>query len=308
MDRSDWFKLTFIVIVVTGVECLKNVKLEVSPQAVEQGHEATLRCHYELEEAPLYSLKYYRGSYEFYRYSPNERPQTKIFNFTWIEVDSNKSDERQVTIKNVDFLLSGNFSCEVTTDAPTFSTATSTKILTVVSIPKGKPVILSERRRYKPGDTLRANCSMPSSKPQAQIFFTLNDDVINDAYVRPLTFDTKREKSKKKHSSSVTSSSSRSSTIDEPHQQQLQPRQTSDRQGIQLIMQLQTFHYVSGQLNLRCVVRIADVYEQWSELQLGSNLREPIPERVRSENVCNQCHTITNSIIFGLMLLILYTR
>ncbi|KAL7288514.1 hypothetical protein TKK_0017476 [Trichogramma kaykai] len=115
-----------------SVECLKNVKLEVSPQAVEQGHEATLRCHYELEEAPLYSLKYYRGSYEFYRYSPNERPQTKIFNFTWIEVDSNKSDERQVTIKNVDFLLSGNFSCEVTTDAPTFSTATSTKILTVV--------------------------------------------------------------------------------------------------------------------------------------------------------------------------------
>ncbi|CAB0042838.1 unnamed protein product [Trichogramma brassicae] len=188
----------YIIILSFCVECLKNVKLEVSPQAVEQGHEATLRCHYELEEAPLYSLKYYRGSYEFYRYSPNERPQTKIFNFTWIEVD------------------------------------------------------------------------------------------INDAYVRPLTFDTKREKSRKKHSSSVTSSSSRSSTSDEPHQQQLQPRHTSDRQGIQLIMQLQTFHYVSGQLNLRCVVRIADVYEQWSELQLGSNLREPIPER--GAIICTQNH------------------
>lgn len=66
---------------------MKNVRLEVIPELVEHGHEAILRCSYELEDAPLYSLKWYRGTFEFYRYSPNEKPTTKIFNFTWIEVN-----------------------------------------------------------------------------------------------------------------------------------------------------------------------------------------------------------------------------
>ena len=54
---------------------------------VERGREVVLRCDYDLEGAPLYSLKWYRGFYEFYRYSPSENPSTKIFNFSWINVD-----------------------------------------------------------------------------------------------------------------------------------------------------------------------------------------------------------------------------
>lgn len=109
-----------------------------------------------------------------------------------------------MTIQNVDFPLTGNFSCEVTTDAPHFTTASSSQVLTVVckywaarrssilvrleqndratcstgfspAVPKGKPVIVSERGRYEPGDTLQANCSTPASKPPARLSFTLND-------------------------------------------------------------------------------------------------------------------------------------
>lgn len=43
--------------------------------------------------------------------------------------NSNKS---QVTLRNVDFGLSGTFICEVTADAPTFSTASALKNLSVV--------------------------------------------------------------------------------------------------------------------------------------------------------------------------------
>lgn len=43
--------------------------------------------------------------------------------------NSNKS---QVTLRDVDFALSGMFSCEVTADAPTFTTAYVSKNLTVV--------------------------------------------------------------------------------------------------------------------------------------------------------------------------------
>lgn len=47
-------------------------------------------------------------------------------------VQLDNSNESQVTLRDVDFGLSGEFSCEVTADAPTFSTSSSSKNLTVV--------------------------------------------------------------------------------------------------------------------------------------------------------------------------------
>ncbi|KAL7288511.1 hypothetical protein TKK_0017473 [Trichogramma kaykai] len=243
------------------VKGLKNVKLEVTPEVVEQGQEAILRCSYELEDEPLYSLKFYRGEHEFYRYSPNERPQTKIFNFTWIEVDASRSSESQVTIRKVDFILKGNFSCEVTTN-PSYTTMTSTKSLTVVSVPRGKPVIASERKRYEPGETLRANCSIPLSRPAARIFFTLNDDAVNEIFVK------EGEAS----------------------------REGDSRQSIDLSMPLKSVHYsLSGELKLRCNAKIADMYDEWSELRLGSSRqREPVPASVRSSSSSNRSLEISD--------------
>lgn len=43
-----------------------------------------------------------------------------------------KSNTSQVTLYDVDFYLAGTFSCEVTADAPTFSTLADSKNLTVV--------------------------------------------------------------------------------------------------------------------------------------------------------------------------------
>lgn len=43
-----------------------------------------------------------------------------------------QSNESQVVIKNVGFGLAGNFSCEVTADAPLFSTGTAYNQMTVV--------------------------------------------------------------------------------------------------------------------------------------------------------------------------------
>ncbi|XP_001603362.2 uncharacterized protein LOC100119624 isoform X2 [Nasonia vitripennis] len=299
MPRHVWrtLGLTFMTLLITGASCLKNVRLEVIPELVEHGHEAILRCSYELEDAPLYSLKWYRGTYEFYRYSPNEKPATKIFNFTWIEVNPNNSNESQVTIQNVDFPLSGNFSCEVTTDAPTFSTASSVKTLTVVSVPKGKPVIVSERGRYEPGETLKANCSAPPSKPPVQLSFTLNDLQVGEP-----SQPSKRSQSKQRELNSIT----HQDRHDDRQQQQQQHRDEEDeRQWTELSLHLQPFHYSHGQLNLRCTAKIPGVYEQSSEVQLGSSLREPVPERVTSENASDNCRRAADFTILALILLLL---
>nr|CAD7410761.1 unnamed protein product [Timema cristinae] len=53
-----------------------------------RGHDASLLCLYDLEGAPLYSVKWYRGRREFYRFSPSEKPPTKIFPFPGIHVDN----------------------------------------------------------------------------------------------------------------------------------------------------------------------------------------------------------------------------
>jgi len=70
-----------------GQAALRDVNLLVQPPAVRRGQSVALRCDYQLEEAPLYSIKFYRGQMEFYRYTTGEYPHTKVFQFAGIRVD-----------------------------------------------------------------------------------------------------------------------------------------------------------------------------------------------------------------------------
>ncbi|KAL1465019.1 hypothetical protein WDU94_004616 [Cyamophila willieti] len=40
-----------------------------------------------MEGAPLYSVKWYRGKHEYYRYTPSDTPQSKVFPLHGISVD-----------------------------------------------------------------------------------------------------------------------------------------------------------------------------------------------------------------------------
>lgn len=69
---------------------LRDVNLYIEPPAVRRSQSVTLRCHYKIEGAPLYSVKFYRGQLEFFRYTPGEYPNTKVFHFPGIKVDVSK--------------------------------------------------------------------------------------------------------------------------------------------------------------------------------------------------------------------------
>ncbi|XP_012527715.1 uncharacterized protein LOC105831833 isoform X1 [Monomorium pharaonis] len=269
-----WLEAVVALLAITGANCLREVSLEVVPEVVQRGEKVILRCHYDLENAPLYSLKWYRGRHEFYRFSPTEEPSTKIFNISGIYVDLDNSNKSQVTLRNVDFGLSGTFICEVTADAPTFSTASAFKNLTVVFLPREEPVIVSERDRYDPGDMLRANCSLPPSKPPVHLSFTLNSMPV-EATAR-------------------------------------QQRTKDDEWGMQwseISLTLRPFHYTNGRLNLRCTAQIPGIYSRQSELHLLSGMREPVPERVTSENGSGSgTHTMTFATILCLGTLHLLLR
>lgn len=57
---------------------LKDVSVTI-PQAVKRGSNALLVCNYDMENDTLYSVKWYKGRREFYRYTPKENPAMKVF-------------------------------------------------------------------------------------------------------------------------------------------------------------------------------------------------------------------------------------
>lgn len=57
------------------------------PFAIQRGHPAIFQCLYDMEGDALYSVKWYKGSREFYRYAPTENPTIKIFPLPGINID-----------------------------------------------------------------------------------------------------------------------------------------------------------------------------------------------------------------------------
>ncbi|XP_052863756.1 uncharacterized protein LOC128270397 [Anopheles cruzii] len=255
-DKDKCLFINAIIVLLTAHICdsvtssgLRNLSLSIKPPWVRRGQEAQLHCQYEMEGAPLYSVKWYRGTLEFYRYSPFENPPAKIFPFTGIKVDMTVSNATHVTLRNVGFNLSGNFTCEVTADAPSFYTGVATNVLTVVELPHSPPTLWTEHTKYDPGDILRANCSTPPSKPGATITFLLNSITVG---LEP--------------------------TALHPTHDNLQWASRD------LTIQLLPSHYATGQLILRCLAEVGTIYSEVSQAPLESSRKEPIPERVTSPN------------------------
>lgn len=57
------------------------------PALVRAGTTMQLACHYDLQGDSLYSIKFYQGDEEFYRYVPKEAPPTRVFPLPGIQVD-----------------------------------------------------------------------------------------------------------------------------------------------------------------------------------------------------------------------------
>ncbi|XP_039750562.1 uncharacterized protein LOC120626853 [Pararge aegeria] len=232
---------------VVGIGGLRAIDLRISPPVVQRGSDVTLACLYELTDAPLYSVKWYRGRHEFYRYSPTETPATKIFPFAGINVDLARSNQSQVVLTRVSFGLSGNFSCEVTADAPSFATSIVSNNMEVVVLPPSSPVINTGQHYYMPGDVLRGNCTSGPSRPPSELTFYIND--------MPVT----------------------------PGMSQVQPA----LEGLfwsELYVQIQLWpaHYERGAPILRCEAKVADLYRDNSAVALYSANSDPKIERVTS--------------------------
>lgn len=152
---------------------LRLLGLYVPVYAVSGGS-ARLHCRFMLGSAPLYTVKWYKGNREFFRYVPSEKPSKKIFTQRGITVNVAESDQSSVLLEQLTLSAEGTYRCEVTTEAPSFEVVASEGILNVTALPKEGPKIRGAQTHYNIGDTVDIGCVSLGSRPVVNYRWYLN--------------------------------------------------------------------------------------------------------------------------------------
>ncbi|XP_065092128.1 uncharacterized protein LOC135712956 [Ochlerotatus camptorhynchus] len=213
----------------------------------------------------LYSVKWYKGRREFYRYTPKENPVMKMFSVPGVQVKRTASNESQVMLTNLNALSSGKYSCEVSAEAPSFHTMIVTGDLEVCEVPKHVPLIHGIRPRYRLGDIVRGNCSSAHSRPAANLTWYVNEMPANPSHIR--------------------------------NHKPFRDRNTDlETSAIGLHFVLSSHHFQLGKLKIRCTARIHDIYLQSTEKTISEERPHVISAASSSSNSnANSVNLINNN-------------
>ncbi|KAK2714316.1 uncharacterized protein LOC136039977 [Artemia franciscana] len=166
------------------------MKLQVDiivPSVVLNGKDALLECHYDLDDEGLYSLKWYKGNEEIFRFIPGEEflsDRIKGFNLPGVKIDMERSDKHKILLQNVNFDTTGRYRCEIVAEGPSFQTMSSARHLNVVQIPSEDPIITGGQLRYSIGDTVEVNCTSKDSLPAVNLSWYINGEQVDRSHLR----------------------------------------------------------------------------------------------------------------------------
>jgi len=173
-----------ILPVLSRVSSLQVMPHDKDERFAETGSDLSLVCDYEMGGDTLHSLKWYRDDNEFYRYEPLKDPEIRIYPLEGLTVD-NLSPHTHILVKNVSLETSGKFRCEVSGGAPRFQTAALDTKITVVDLPKSKPIISGVQSRYRLGDEVWATCWTGLSHPRPTIKWWINNNAVHIGNPQP---------------------------------------------------------------------------------------------------------------------------
>ncbi|EDW77979.2 uncharacterized protein Dwil_GK24768 [Drosophila willistoni] len=228
-------RFVFVVVILSlfadFIVALKDVSVMI-PQAVKRGSNALFTCNYDMENDTLYSVKWYKGKREFYRYTPKENPAMKVFAMSsGLNVERNLSNQSHVVLQSVPLNISGKFTCEISVEAPTFQTAMVSGEMEVVELPEEHTVVTGIQARYRIGDLVDGNCSIKYSKPAANLTWTINGIVVPPHHIKTYQI----EKQENSTLESVTSA---------------------------IHFMVTTQHFLKGQMRLKCTSTIFDIFKE----------------------------------------------
>uniref|UniRef100_A0AAR5PYJ6 Ig-like domain-containing protein n=2 Tax=Dendroctonus ponderosae TaxID=77166 RepID=A0AAR5PYJ6_DENPD len=167
------------------LQSLKEVLVKI-PEAVRLRDTVSLQCNYDLEGETLYTVKWYKGSNEFYRFIPKEHPDSKVFPLPGIYVDVSESTPNEVVLRNVELDVTGKYNCEVSSDFPSFDTKVGSAFIYVVDPPEEDPLLVIDKHLVDMGDYIKANCSTYPSHPASNISWYLNGKNVLPRFVKKL--------------------------------------------------------------------------------------------------------------------------
>ncbi|XP_017845189.1 uncharacterized protein LOC108601774 [Drosophila busckii] len=162
-----------------------EVKLVV-PRWVERGNSATFECRHNVIKEILFKvtwLKVDKG--KFFEFINGRNPPFRNSSIEGAEIDWDKSNETQVTLKNVQFDLTGQFFCEVSTDTPIYTKASADELMNVYLPQTGPPTIKFRKRTpFAMGEKLFALCNTTRGRPAPHITWLINGKKVEEKYVR----------------------------------------------------------------------------------------------------------------------------
>ncbi|XP_073826503.1 beaten path IIIb [Musca autumnalis] len=165
--------------------CLSLSMTEVRiPKHIMRYEDATLGCKYDLDGESLYSVKWYKDGFEFYRYVPRDMPPGQVFPLPGVDVDLQNSTDDVVVLRRVTLQSTGRYRCEVSGEAPSFQTVSGHEDMIVVVIPAAGPQITGGKPRYQIGDLVSVNCTSSPSKPICHLSWLINGNHANRSFLR----------------------------------------------------------------------------------------------------------------------------
>ncbi|XP_019754589.2 uncharacterized protein LOC109533651 isoform X1 [Dendroctonus ponderosae] len=185
------------------VRSLRNVQALI-PQAAKLHDSLIFRCEFDLEGEPLYTVKWYKGPMEFFRYVPNEDPKMQIFPVSNIQVDLSRSSLNEIVLLDVEQEATGRYKCEVSTDAPNFYTTASSAFLYVVDVPEEDPIMDINKDQSGHTNVIRANCTTPPSYPAMNVTWYINGIKVKETGRKSVSLDPLYAYSKNRRSPYMT--------------------------------------------------------------------------------------------------------
>nr|CAD7443251.1 unnamed protein product [Timema bartmani] len=110
--------------------CLQLLDIRV-PQFAELYDSVTLSCEFDLAGGKLYSVKWYKDDFEFFRYIPDNNPPSSALPLPGIHVELSLSNMTTLRLTKLSFASTGTYSCEVSMEAPKFNTVMNSRNMTV---------------------------------------------------------------------------------------------------------------------------------------------------------------------------------
>ncbi|XP_043197429.1 uncharacterized protein LOC122367937 isoform X2 [Amphibalanus amphitrite] len=254
----------------------------IIPKHVMRGADADLACLYDLQGKELYSIKWYKDGKEFYRFEPSTSQKKKNFPQPGIKVDLSASNATHVRLQETTLQYTGRYMCEISTEAPTFSSKQGKGEVHVVVFPEEGPVITGGKSRYEVGDRVKVNCTSYKSKPAAELTWFINNEeaALEHVELWPPTI----------------------------HDDGLETMTAG------LHFRVRPHHFRSGNIKLKCVSQIPDMvqpvyWQSREESAVGD--RPPEVSQVldstadnRKNNGCPLCHEIANWLILAVSVIL----